>query len=171
MPIDVTVSPSEPAIVTYTVSEDFAAHQTITVVATGVGGDYEYQLDAGTYQDSPIFENVNSGIHTVTVRDKNGCGYATSDALVLNYPKFFTPNGDGYNDTWNINDLSGQHNANITIFDRYGKILRQIKPSSEGWDGTWNGQVLSSDDYWFSLTYVDENQVNREFKSHFAMKR
>ena len=171
MPVTVTVSASEPAIVTYTVSEDFAAHQSITVVATGVGGDYEYQLDAGPYQDSPVFENVNSGIHTVSVRDKNGCGYASSEALVLNYPKFFTPNGDGHNDTWNIRDLSNQPTASITIFDRYGKIIRQIKPSSEGWDGTYNGHVMSSDDYWFSLTYVDENLVNREFKSHFAMKR
>ena len=170
-PVAVTVNQSEPAVVTYTVSEDFAAHQTITVIATGVGGDYEYQLDAGSYQDSPVFENVNSGIHTVTVRDKNGCGYATSEALVLNYPKFFTPNGDGYNDTWNITDLSNQPTASITIFDRFGKILRQIKPNTEGWDGTYNGHIMTSDDYWFSVSYVDENLINREFKSHFAMKR
>lgn len=170
-PVAVTVTASEPAVVTYTVSEDFAAHQTITVIATGTGGDYEYQLDAGPYQDSPVFENVNSGIHTVTVRDKNGCGYATTEALVLNYPKFFTPNGDGYNDTWNIPDLYNQPTARITIFDRFGKILRQIKPSSEGWDGTYNGHIMTSDDYWFSVSYLDENQVNREFKSHFAMKR
>ena len=171
VPIDVTVSPSEPAIVTYTVSQDFAAHQSITVIATGVGGDYEYQLDDGDYQDSPLFENVISGIHTLRVRDKNGCGIAVAEALVLNYPKYFTPNGDGYNDTWNIIDLSNQQSANITIFDRYGKIIRQIKPSGDGWDGTYNGHVMTSDDYWFSVSYVDENLINREFKSHFAMKR
>ena len=170
-PVNVTVSPSEPAIVTYTVSEDFTAHQTITVVATGVGGDYEYQLDAGPYQDSPVFESVNSGVHTVTVRDKNGCGSATAQAIVLNYPHYFSPNGDGVHDTWNIKDLSNQPTARITIFDRYGKILREIKPSGEGWDGTYNGHVMTSDDYWFSVSYIDENMVNREFKSHFAMKR
>ncbi len=171
VPIDITVSPSEPATVTYTVSEDFAAHQTITAVATGVGGDYEYQLDGGNFQDSPVFENVLSGIHTLTVRDKNGCGTSTVEALVINYPHYFTPNGDGYHDTWNITDLSSQHTARIIIFDRYGKVIREIKPSGEGWDGTYNGHIMTSDDYWFSVTYIDENQVNREFKSHFTMKR
>ena len=170
-PITVTVSPSEPAIVTYTVSDDFSDNQTITVVATGNGGIYEYQLDNGPFQDSPIFDQVVSGIHTITVRDKNGCGTTTIDAIVVNYPHFFTPNGDGYNDTWNIIDLSNQPNARIDIYDRYGKILKQIKPNGEGWDGRYNGHEMLSDDYWFSVNYVDENQVGREFKSHFAMKR
>lgn len=170
-PVDVNVSPSEPAIIAYTVNEDFADTQSITVVATGVGGDYEYQLDGGEYQDSPIFNNVTSGIHIITVRDKNGCGNTTTQALVINYPKFFTPNADGYNDTWNINDLSNQSSAIIYIYDRYGKLMRQIKPSGEGWDGTFNGSTMPSTDYWFTITYTDENQVTQEFKSHFAMKR
>ena len=171
VPINVTVSPSEPAIVTYTVSEDFADSQTITVVATGQGNNFEYQLDNGPFQDSPIFQNVSSGVHIITVRDKNGCGISTAQAVVINYPKFFTPNSDGYNDTWNIKDLSNQPSASILIYDRYGKILKQIKPSNSGWDGTYNGNLMPSDDYWFSVTYKDENQVEQEFKAHFAMKR
>ena len=171
LPMTATVNPSEPATVAYTVSDDFADNQVITVQTTGVGGDYEYQLDNGDFQNSPIFTNVNSGIHIITVRDKNGCGVTTAEALVINYPKFFTPNADGYNDTWNIHDLSNQPSANIYIFDRYGKLIRQIKPSGEGWDGNINGSTMPSTDYWFTVTYVDENQINREFKAHFAMKR
>ena len=170
-PVNVTVNPSEPAIVSYTINEDFVDSQSITIVATGVGGDYEYQLDGGVFQDSPIFDHVNSGIHMITVRDKNGCGNTTTKALVINYPKFFTPNADGYNDTWNINDLSFQSSAIIYIYDRYGKLMRQIKPSGEGWDGTFNGSTMPSSDYWFTITYSDENQMTQEFKAHFAMKR
>ncbi|MGL2963295.1 choice-of-anchor L domain-containing protein [Flavobacterium sp. RSB2_4_14] len=170
-PVSITVSPSEPAVVTYTVSDDFADSQSITVVATGQGNNFEYQLDNGPFQDSPIFQNVTSGLHTVTVRDKYGCGITTIQAVVINYPKFFTPNSDGYNDTWNIKDLSNQPSASILIYDRYGKILKQIKPSNSGWDGTYNGNLMPSDDYWFSVTYKDENQVDQEFKAHFAMKR
>ncbi|MCF6128116.1 T9SS type B sorting domain-containing protein [Flavobacterium sp. AS60] len=170
-PVSVTVSPSEPAIVTYEVSEDFADNQSITVTATGQGNNFEYQLDNGPFQDSNVFENVSSGIHTVTVRDKYGCGSTSIQALVVNYPKYFTPNGDGYNDSWNIQDLSGQSTANITIYDRYGKILTQIKPNNSGWDGTYNGRLMPSDDYWFSVSYTDENQVDQEFRAHFAMKR
>jgi gliding motility-associated-like protein len=170
-PVSVTVTPSEPALVTYEVSEDFADSQSITITATGQGNNFEYQLDNGPFQDSNVFDNVSSGIHTVTVRDKYGCGSTTIQALVVNYPKFFTPNGDGYNDSWNIRDLSNQSNANIIIYDRYGKMLTNIRPSNSGWDGTYNGHLMPSDDYWFSVTYTDEHQVPQEFRAHFAMKR
>lgn len=165
------VEQSEPAEVTYVVEDDFSDNQRIIITANGQGGDYEYQLDNGQFQDSNIFENVTSGIHTITVRDKNECGSTTIQALVINYPKFFTPNGDGYNDTWNIGDLKNQTNAVIMIYDRYGKVLKQIRPNGQGWDGTYNGNQMNSDDYWFTVSYTDENQQQREFKSHFAMKR
>lgn len=166
----VTVNPSEPAIVAYTVNEDFANNQVVTIEATGTGGDYEYQLDNGSFQDSPIFDHVFSGIHIVTVRDKNGCGTTTTEAIVVNYPKYFTPNGDGFNETWNIADLNEQEFATISIFDRYGKFITQIKPSGAGWNGMLNNQMLLSDDYWFTISYL-KNGETKEFKAHFSLKR
>lgn len=166
----VTVSPSEPAMVSYTITDDFADSQTIVVQASGVGGDYEYMLDHGPWQDSPVFDNVSSGMHLISVRDKNGCGTTTADALVVNYPKYFTPNGDGIHDTWNITDLQQQLNAKISIFDRYGKFLTQIRPSGAGWNGQFNGEMLPSTDYWFVVQYEEDGQ-QKEFKAHFAMKR
>lgn len=166
----VTVAPSEPARVSYTITEDFADSQTVVVHAAGVGGDYEYMLDNGPWQDSNVFDNVSSGTHIVTVRDKNGCGITTSSALVVNYPKYFTPNGDGHHETWNITDLEDQPTAKISIFDRYGKFLTQIRPSGTGWDGSVNGNSLPSTDYWFVVEY-EEDGIQKEFKAHFAMKR
>ncbi|MBS7786352.1 T9SS type B sorting domain-containing protein [Flavobacterium sp. CYK-55] len=169
-PTPVTVLSSEPAIVAFTQTDAFDDNQVITVEATGAGGDYEYQLDFGPYQDSPIFQDVASGTHTISVRDKNGCGITKTFALIVNYPKFFTPNGDGYNDTWNINSLKDQSKSVIYIYDRYGKFISQIKPGSAGWDGTINGNSVPADDYWFTITYNEDGQ-EREFKSHFAIKR
>lgn len=169
-PTPATVFSSEPALVSYAITEHFNDNQVITVEAVGVGGDYEYQLDNGPFQDSPTFENVPSGVHTITVRDKNGCGNSSTDALVVNYPKFFTPNGDGHNDTWNIRELKDQPTSVIYVYDRYGKLISQLKPNGAGWDGTLSGQPLPSDDYWFTINY-QENNVEKEFKSHFAMKR
>jgi gliding motility-associated-like protein len=154
----------------YSVSEDFAFNQSITIEATGTGGIYEYQLDNGPYQDSPVFDNVESGFHTITVRDKNNCGLTITEAIVINYPKFFTPNGDGDNDTWNIKDLRKQSISNIMIFDRYGKFITDIKPSGNGWNGTYNGTQAISDDYWFIVTYKKDNE-SKEFKAHFTLKR
>jgi large repetitive protein len=90
--------------------------------------------------------------------------------IVLDYPKFFTPNGDGYNEKWNIFGVKNQPNAKIYLYDRYGKFLKQINPETEGWDGTFNGEPLPADDYWFSVFY-EENGEQKVFKSHFSLKR
>jgi gliding motility-associated-like protein len=164
-----TVIPSEPALLTYSVTDDFADSQSVTIVADGTG-NYEFQLDNGPWQDSNIFENVSSGLHIVTVRDKNGCGESTTHALVVNYPKYFTPNGDGVHDTWNITDLSGQGDSKIKIFDRFGKFITEIRPSGNGWDGSFNGSTLPSTDYWFVVEYQEDGET-KEFRAHFAMKR
>jgi gliding motility-associated-like protein len=166
----ISVTPSMPAVISYEVSDAFDANQVITVTAVGVGGDYEYQLDNGSFQDSNVFENVSSGTHIITVRDKNGCGQTYSEALLVNYPKFFTPNGDGFNETWNIVDLQAQSTALIHIFDRYGRLLKDIKPNGAGWDGSFGGEELPSDDYWFTITYTEDG-INKEFKAHFSLKR
>lgn len=166
----VTVNVSEPAVVAYAINEDFAQNQSVTITATGTGGDYEYQLNDGPFQDSPVFDNVPSGIHTITVRDKNGCGITSIQIIAINYPKYFTPNGDGIHDTWNVIGLEEQADANIYIFDRFGKLLKQLKPSGIGWDGRYNGSELLSDDYWFTLKYTKNNE-EKEFKAHFTLKR
>ena len=92
---------------------------------------------------------------------------------VIGYPHFFTPNGDGINDTWNVWDLSDdQPNAEILIFDRYGKLIKQIIPGGNGWNGTYNGHELPSTDYWFTNRFKDgPNLEERIFKSHFSLKR
>ena len=169
-PTEVEILASEPASIDFTVSMAFSSTNSITINATGNGGNYEYSLDGGPFQDSPTFDNVSSGTHIVTVRDKNGCGSVTDEVLVINYPKFFTPNGDGFNETWNIVDLEEQLNAVIYIYDRYGKLLTQIYPSKNGWDGFYNGAAMPSTDYWFTVTYEENNQT-KEFRSHFSLKR
>lgn len=169
-PFTVQVIASSPATINFDVTPAFDSNQTITINATGNGGDFEYQLDNGIFQDSPVFENVAFGTHLITVRDKNGCGITSKEVLIINYPKFFTPNGDGFNDTWNIDTLKDQAKANIYIYDRYGKLLTQIFPSKTGWNGTYNGVPMPSTDYWFTVTF-EEAGTTREFKSHFTLKR
>ena len=169
-PVTVQVAQSEQAIASVAVSDAFNSNQTVTVTATGVGGDYIYQMDDGAFQTSNVFYNVSSGNHIITIRDKNGCQDTIVEAFVVNYPKFFTPNGDGINETWNITDLSFQRESVINIFDRYGKFIKQIKPSGPGWDGTYNGHPHFSTDYWFIVTYIERDET-KTFRAHFALKR
>ncbi|WP_445908780.1 T9SS type B sorting domain-containing protein [Yeosuana sp.] len=146
---------------------DWTANQnSITVYAEG-DGDYEYSLDGITYQDSNQFFGLLSGEYTVFVNDKNECGNTIQDVFLLNYPKFFTPNGDGDNDFWRIKFSETEPALEVSIFDRYGKIITVFKGHQLGWDGTYNGQNLPSTDYWF----VIKRQNGKIYKGHFAMKR
>ena len=165
----------------YAISAAFSDNQTITVLAEGYG-EYQYSLGPdGPWQNSNVFENVPLGYFDIYVRDTktdNPCtDYVITGVSIIDYPKFFTPNGDGYNDYWNIQGMThnGYEDAKIYIFDRYGKLIKQLNPLSrtdegEGWDGTYNGNPLPSDDYWFLVEFTENGQT-REFRAHFAMKR
>lgn len=139
---------------------------TITVFVTG-SGDYEYSIDKNNYQNNNHFLGVNSGEYTVYVRDKNGCGTAIKEVYLLMYPKFFTPNGDSFNDTWKIKSSGSENGLTIKIFDRYGKLLKELDSNSTGWDGTYIGQPLPATDYWFVVT----RKNGKEYKGHFSLKR
>ena len=149
---------------------DLTDVNSVTVNASGKGL-YEYSLDApsGPFQTSNLFENVAAGIHDIYVIDKNGCGTISKQVAVIGVPKFFTPNGDGFNDYWNIKGVNSIFSSKsiIYIFNRYGKLMKQILPSNQGWDGTINGEPLPADDYWFTLKLED----SREAKGHFSLKR
>ena len=166
-----TLNPSNLTDFQWIVSEPFSSNPTITIIPNSPG-NYLYQLDSGTPQTSNVFYNVSSGLHTVQVTDINGCSdtIVKNDILIIDYPRFFTPNADGYNDTWNINDLYLQKNSKIYIYDRYGKLLKQIFPFQSGWDGKYNNNDMFSDDYWFVVEF-EYNNTMKLFKSHFTLKR
>lgn len=167
----VRVLPSSTAVIETIEVTDVSENNTITVFVSG-DGEYVYALDNenGPYQDSNIFEDVAAGVHTVYVKDiKADCGIVSEDISVLGFPKFFTPNGDTINDTWQISGFSSQFpvTATVKIFNRYGKLITILNPSNSQWDGNYNGKLLPSDDYWFEAELVD----GRIFKGHFALKR
>ncbi len=167
----ITVIESDVAIINNIKVEDISLNNTITVYVTGPSSQYLYSLDLefGPFQESNIFEQVSAGVHYVYVTDANGCGTIKNETNVLGIPKFFTPNGDGYHDTWNLQGISKNYKTNgaIYIFDRYGKLLKQISPLGEGWDGTYNGSQLPADDYWFTVTLED----GKNAKGNFSLKR
>jgi gliding motility-associated-like protein len=149
-------------------SETFSDNPRITVSVVGGDGPFLYQLDNSDFQSSNVFLSVSAGIHTITVIDETYCTNLTSTVTIINYPYYFTPNGDGIHDYWNIKGLSTE--SRIFIFDRFGKLLKQISNNSSGWDGTYNGQAMLSDDYWFTINYI-ENGIEKNFRAHFTLKR
>ena len=165
---DFQVLPSNRAVFEEVDIDDFTENNSVQVLVSG-DGDYEYSLDGLSYQGTNSFNNIAAGFYTVYVRDRNGCGISSREISVLGYPKFFTPNGDGINDVWRITGTSEQFqpDAFITIYDRYGKLLAQISPLGEGWDGMLSSNPLPATDYWFRVELSD----GREITGHFALKR
>jgi len=159
---------SEPALITEAIVKDFSGiDNSVLIQYTGVG-NYEFSLDGSVFQNDPLFSGVKPGIYNAIARDKNGCGLSNSFLLyVVDYPRFFTPNGDGYNDLWLITNIDQLPDYKIFIFDRYGKFLKQMDQNSTGWNGIYNGQQLPADDYWFTLQFVNGKIV----KGHFSLKR
>ncbi|SFN35313.1 T9SS type B sorting domain-containing protein [Salegentibacter flavus] len=123
----------------------------------------------GPFQDSPVFRNVPGGPHVIYARNTDNCEIVEKEILVFGFPSFFTPNYDGYNDSWKPYQIQDPEYRikSIHIFDRYGKLIKELDPDGVGWNGTYNGSDMPSDDYWFKITL--EN--GREFKDHFSLKR
>jgi len=138
----------------------------IEIIASG-DGDFEYSIDGINYQDSNYFSNIQGGMYTVFIRDKDGCGQDSEEVTVIDYPKFFTPNNDGYNDFWQIKGIVNFHNSETLIFDRYGKLLARISSNDLGWNGLYNGKQMMSNDYWF----ITDLGNGRTFTGHFSLKR
>ena len=169
---EIQISSAPQAVEVQLVSDIFASGlSTIQAVVIGGFGTYEYSLDQINWQISPIFANLENDIYTIYARDINYCGEKNSNPITtISYPNYFTPNGDGYNDNWSIKGLTPEFEAKIYIFDRYGKLLKQIDAYGNGWDGKFNGTEVPSSDYWFKIEYKEDG-VQKEFKSHFSLKR
>jgi gliding motility-associated-like protein len=161
------LSSAEPVIENVEVL-DFTSNNTITILtANPENGDFEYSIDGINFQDSNTFDNLQDLEYPVYVRDKNGCGEDLRLISLLDFPDFFTPNGDGFNDYWQLDNSTSEIFTKIYIFDRYGKLLTEIRATSIGWDGTSNGKPMPSNDYWFKI----EREDGRVFSGNFTLKR
>ncbi|MFP9098664.1 choice-of-anchor L domain-containing protein [Flavobacterium sp. RHBU_24] len=152
---------------TYQINDFRGSSNSVTIMAEG-SGRYHYSLDGQTYQESPEFVNLPSGLYTYYIMDVNGCSPVYSKSFyILDYPKFFTPNSDGYKDTWRIPYMSTRPTIAVTIFDRFGQLITGFTGASSGWDGTLNGHPLPAGDYWFAINLENGEVV----KGHFSLIR
>ena len=145
----------------------FRVNRNSIEVSVRNGGPWTYSLDNFVYQESPRFENLVPGTYTIYVRGENACDTATTTATIVGAKPFFTPNDDGFNDYWQVTEIDSIPEARIFVFDRFGKLLKQLDPLGPGWDGNFNGNAMPSTDYWYLVELPD----GQNFKGHFTLKR
>ena len=161
------VFPSNQATINDITIVDWSQNNNAISIFVEGDGEYEYSIDGFNYQDSNTFKNLTEYEYLVHIRDKNGCGETLRRVFLLDFPQFFTPNGDGINDRWQIINSAQEIFTKIYIFDRYGKLIADISPTGSGWDGNMNGKPMPSNDYWFRV----EREDGRVHTGHFTLKR
>ena len=145
-------------------------------------GDYRFSIEGldGPYLSVSDFnsraQNLDPGVYDIHIRDNNsyfkydyGCGILKKTISLIGYKKYFTPNNDGFNDKWKVIGIRPDFNSEsrVFIFDRYGKLLKELDPLSDGWDGTFLGKPMPATDYWFRAKLQDD----REISDHFSLIR
>jgi len=156
-----------PVIVDIVIADWSDSGNSVEIIADGLPDGYEYSVDGINYQDSPFFTGLGYGPYTVFVRDTFGCGLDSEEIYLLMYPKFFTPNGDGINDVWQIKGIRMEPNTMVEVYNRFGKLLSSFNGRDAGWNGKLSDQQLPATDYWF----VVKRQSGKIYKGHFSLLR
>ena len=155
------------------------SNNSISILESNLGlSNYEFKLVdengllVAGYQDDGYFGNLTGGIYTLFARDYLKCEEVSIRVPVLYFPKFFTPNNDGYNDTWKIKGIRSNDykSSQIYIFDRYGKLLKSMSLINNSWNGLYNGSRLPSSDYWFRIELVRLDGTLLSKQGNFSLK-
>ena len=146
----------------------FSNSNNIAIIVEG-NSEYLFSVDGSPFSPENEFTNLLPGEHLAQVTDIEGCTIQSKTFEIIDYPRFFTPNGDNINDQWRIVGGSNLDNAQVSIFDRFGKLIRTLT-ANESWDGTFNGNSLPASDYWFSVAYERDGEP-KVFNAHFSLKR
>ena len=173
---------SEPPSITLeniTIVEGTSNNSIVVDEAALGSANYEFELVdengnlVAAYQDAGNFYQLTGGFYSLYVRDELQCAEVVITVPVLYIPNFFTPNNDGYNDTWGIKGvISGDYIfSKISIFDRYGKLLKNMSINSNFWNGTYNGARLPTSDYWYAIELTKSDGSVFVKQGHFTLRR
>ncbi|WP_405609519.1 T9SS type B sorting domain-containing protein [Polaribacter sp. Asnod1-A03] len=142
-------------------------------------GNYVFRLLDSTsniiynYQSNANFENLEGGNYFLEIDDLKGCGSLNFEISLISFPKYFTPNGDGKNDYWQIKGLDNSYYKSgiISIYNRFGKLISKFTINDIGWDGTYNGKLIPSNDYWFNIILINYKDEIKKRTGHFSLIR
>ena len=127
----------------------------ISIYAEGGTPDYSYLWSTSEVTES--IYNLAPGEYVLIVTDEHGCEkYDTlninvTDIDCINAPTAFTPDGDGYNDTWILENMENYPEAIVSVFNTWGNKVFESNGIYQPWDGTFNGKKLPAATYYYVI--------------------
>jgi len=136
-----------------------------------IGSSYSYPIYEWTDKENVSIANSKStyvspevtSTYYIMVEDANGCQGFDSIRVVVGVYVFdgISPNGDGYNDFWEIEDIDRYPDAVIEVYNRWGSLLFSAKGdtyNSNKWDGTHNGEMLPIGTYYYIINLNNDSE-------------
>lgn len=114
---------------------------------------------------NPIAKPLTTTTYTVTITNNDGSVavvYITvevKDDYIIKPSNVLTPNADGFNDFWKIENIENYPDADITLFDRNGRILHKVTNYNNRWDGKINGKPLSTGTYYYLIQFKNNPAI------------
>ena len=133
------------------------------------GGTQPYNIlwnDGDSLLTRPAMGNYT---YSVVVTDSNSCAESlditvgiANGTTCIEVPEVITPNGDGKNDTWIIKNIGLTPNAELLVYNRWGKLVYQTKNiAANPWDGKYNGKLVPTDSYHYILYLNDGSKARK----------
>ena len=157
--LQITVNPSPTdisLIVSSVLNQTAQGVIEITGVTSGVA-PFQYSINNGSFSNSTSFTNLLPGDYVITVLDANGCVFNKTITVETSciFPNGISPNGDGKNDTFNLN---GCNVTFISFFNRYGVKINSFSNYTSQWDGTtFDSKNLPDGTYFYTAELLDGN--------------
>jgi gliding motility-associated-like protein len=165
-----TISEPDPIIVSIidsVGSECGEAQGSLTINASGGQGGFNYEWNNG--KTGAINTGIDAGIHTVTVTDAAGCSVeeafnlGCTELIPIIVPQLITPNGDGKNDKWIIQNIQQYPEIKVWVYNRWGNLVYQSQPYKNDWNGyyTEGGNVdgpLPASTYFYLIDTMKKSQ-------------
>ncbi|MFT2008991.1 gliding motility-associated C-terminal domain-containing protein [Pontibacter sp. 13R65] len=140
------------------------AGKTTKLQASG-GGSYSWYPQHGlsdSFVANPVAKPQQTTHYTVTVVTPEGCTFSDDVTVTvlpgLRIPNAITPNGDGVNEGWYIENIELYPNCQVQIFTRWGAKIFESKGYTRPWDGTFQGKALPVSAYYYIIELKDHNE-------------
>ena len=164
--ITVSVNPLPNVDAGVDVDDIYGANVTLGGLPTGPFGSSFVWSPSTNFLDpndstnsNPVVTVLSNQTYSVTATDINGCQNSDDINIVLipdiSYSSGFSPNNDGINDTWSIDQIDQFPNCNVEIYNRWGTLLFKSVGYSEKWTGLFNEKPLPIGTYYFVIELND----------------